>query len=111
MSSLTLPPALNGPLTAIENWPLALNIGTGPLFPTFESLHVLGVAVLFGSLFMVDLRLLGLAANRYSVRTLSDELTPWTFAGFALAIVTGLLLVIVLLPSIKAKREEAFVED
>ena len=44
---------------------------------------------------MVDLRLLGLAANRHSVRTLSDEMTPWTFGGFFLAIGTGLLLVIV----------------
>ena len=44
---------------------------------------------------MVDLRLLGLAARRYSVRRMSDELTPWTFGAFALAIVTGLLLLLV----------------
>ncbi len=92
---MTLYPALERLFSRIEEWPLSLAVGEGKLFPTFESLHVLGVAVLLGTLFMVDLRLLGVAAKRYSVRTLSDELTPWTFGGFTLAIVTGLLLVIV----------------
>ena len=93
--NLPLPPQLEQFLNVIEHWPISEQIGAGKGFPTFESLHVLGVAVLLGSLFMVDLRLLGLAARRYSVRRMSDELTPWTFGAFALAIVTGMLLVIV----------------
>jgi hypothetical protein len=90
-----LPPWLYAFLDWIEHWPLSETIGAGLWFPFFESLHVAGVAVLFGSLFMVDLRLLGLAARRYSVRRLSDELIPFTFGGFALAMVTGFFLVIV----------------
>ena len=95
MSNLVLPPAADAFFNIIEHWPLSERIGAGKLFPTFESLHVVGVAVLLGSLFMVDLRLLGLAAKRYSVRRMSDELTPWTFGGFFLAIISGLLLFIV----------------
>lgn len=92
---MTLPPWLFAVLDAIEHWPISAGIGGSQLFAVFESLHVIGVAVLLGSLFMVDLRLLGLAARRHSVRTLSDELTPWTFGGFFLAVVTGLALTIV----------------
>lgn len=79
---------------AIQAHPVATAIGEGPLFGIFEALHMVGVAILFGSLFMVDLRLLGVAARRYSVKTLSDELTPWTWAGFSLAAVTGALMAV-----------------
>ncbi len=78
----------------IEDLPISAYIGAGPLFGIFEALHMVGLAILLGSLFMVDLRLLNLAARRYSVRQLSDELTPWTWAGFILVFVTGLLLVV-----------------
>src|SRR5262245_64693220 len=43
---------------------------------------------------MVDLRLLGWAARVYPVRRLSSDLLPWTWIGFAVAIVTGLGLFI-----------------
>jgi len=95
MIHVPIPTVIEDVLYKVEHWPVSEQIGAGKLFPTFESLHVLAVGMLLGSLFMVDLRLLGLAARRYSVRRMSDELTPWTFGAFALALVTGLLLVIV----------------
>jgi hypothetical protein len=79
---------------AIQDLPVAITIGEGPLFGVFEAVHMVGVAVLFGSLFMVDLRLLGLAARRYGVRAMTRELTPWTWAGFGIAAATGLLMAI-----------------
>ncbi len=79
---------------AIQGLPIAVAIGEGPLFGIFEAVHMVGVAVLFGSLFMVDLRLLGLTARRYSVRTMTLELTPWTWTGFCIAAVTGVLMAI-----------------
>ena len=39
---------------------------------------------------MVDLRLLGLAAVKYSISTLSKELVPWTWGAFVIATITGL---------------------
>ena len=95
MIHVPIPAVIEDVLYNVEHWPVSEQIGAGKLFPTFESLHVLAVGMLLGSLFMVDLRLLGLAARRYSVRRMSDELTPWTFGAFALALLTGLLLVIV----------------
>lgn len=79
---------------AIQDLPVAVVIGEGPLFGVFEAVHMVGVAVLFGSLFMVDLRLLGLAARRYGVRSMIRELTPWTWTGFGIAALTGLLMAI-----------------
>jgi len=39
---------------------------------------------------MVDLRLLGFAAVKYPISTLSKELVPWTWGAFVIATVTGL---------------------
>lgn len=74
----------------IENWPLSWEIGGTWLFPFLESIHVIAAAFVVGSILWVDLRLLGLAATRYRISTLSKELVPWTWGAFALATVTGL---------------------
>jgi hypothetical protein len=79
---------------AIQNLPVSVAIGESALFGMFEAVHMVGVAMLFGSLFMVDLRLLGLAARRHGVRAMTLELTPWTWAGFGVAAVTGMLMAI-----------------
>ena len=74
----------------IENWPLSWEIGGTWWFPLLESIHVIAAALVVGSILWVDLRLLGLAATRYPISTLSKELVPWTWAAFAVATVTGL---------------------
>jgi hypothetical protein len=74
----------------LENLPLAASIGESWWFPLLESLHVVGVTLVFGSLLMVDLRLIGVAARGYTVRRMSRELVPWTWAAFALSLITGL---------------------
>ena len=74
----------------IENWPLSWEIGGTWLFPFIESIHVVTIAMVVGSILFVDLRLLGLAAMRYSIRDLSRELIPWTWGAFVLSTITGL---------------------
>ena len=74
----------------IENWPLSWEIGGTWLFPFIESVHVIAIAMVVGSILFVDLRLLGLAAMRYPIRELSRELIPWTWGAFAIATLTGL---------------------
>ncbi|NQV69192.1 MAG: hypothetical protein HQ498_04100 [Pseudohongiella sp.] len=74
----------------IENWPISWEIGGTSWFPFLESIHVLTAALVVGSILMVDLRLLGLAAKRYSVTTLSKELVPWSIGAFVIATITGL---------------------
>lgn len=62
------------------------------LFPTLEVLHVLGLALLVGSIAVFDLRTLGIAWQERPLETLLREILPWTWSGFIIALVTGLLL-------------------
>ncbi len=68
--------------------------GGAYLFPAIETVHVLALATVFGSIFMVDLRLLGVNARRTSVSKLSSEILPWTWAAFFLAALSGSLMFI-----------------
>jgi hypothetical protein len=61
-------------------------------FANIETVHVLAVALLFGTIVMVDLRLLGLATGRTAMIKLSREILPYTWVAFAIALVTGALL-------------------
>lgn len=62
------------------------------LFPTIESIHVLAVTMVVGSIAMFDLRLLGIASRDRSITDLHKEILPWTWAAFACAVVAGSLL-------------------
>jgi hypothetical protein len=60
-------------------------------YPAAETVHIIGLATLFGSVLVVDLRLLGL--NRgVSVSRLAWHALPWTVGAFMLVMVTGLLM-------------------
>lgn len=74
----------------LEYLPISGEIGATWWFPLLESLHVLFITLMLGFILMVDLRLLGLAARRYSVLSISKELVPWSAAFFFLATVTGI---------------------
>jgi uncharacterized protein DUF6644 len=63
-------------------------------FPQIESIHVIGLAGVFGSIALVDLRLLGLANQRLSITYLSNQVLPWTWRSFFLAAITGTLMFI-----------------
>jgi hypothetical protein len=60
--------------------------------PFIEATHVLAVALVFGSILVVDLRLLGYPNTRRPYTTVSRELIWLTWTGFALALVTGALM-------------------
>ena len=60
-------------------------------YPAVETLHIIGLAALFGSVLVVDLRLLGLART-LSVTRLSRLALPWTAGAFLLVVLTGGLL-------------------
>jgi hypothetical protein len=78
----------------LEELPISLEIGATWLFPFFESLHVIGAVFLLGSLLMVDLRLLGIAATSNSLTQLLRESIVWTWVAFFLALLTGLAMFI-----------------
>ena len=62
------------------------------LFPWVESLHVLAIALVIGSIAIVDLRLMGLASRERAAGRLASEVLRCTWAAFALAAITGALL-------------------
>ena len=63
-------------------------------FPTIESVHVIALALVVGTIAIVDLRLLGLASTNRSYTGLSREVLPWTWACFGLAVISGSLMFI-----------------
>ncbi|WLG98081.1 DUF6644 family protein [Pseudomonas sp. FP198] len=62
------------------------------VFPALESVHVIGIALVFGTIAVVDLRLLGIASHRRSALRLIEELLPYTWVAFAACLITGLLM-------------------
>jgi hypothetical protein len=62
------------------------------LFPGIESVHVLAIALVVGSITMVDLRLLDINLRERPVGELIAEVLPWTWTSFAVAVCSGALL-------------------
>ena len=75
--------------TYLEELPISMEIGASWGFPLFESIHVVASTFVVGSILMVDLRLLGLAARRYSASRIITEVVPWTIGAFVLSAVAG----------------------
>jgi len=64
------------------------------LFPLIESVHVLSICLVVGSILAVDLRLIGLASIRRPVSRVISGILPITWSAFALAVASGSLLFI-----------------
>ena len=77
---------------AIHQLPLAVFLRTNPwAYPTVETLHLVSIALLFGSIIVVDVRVLGISKN-ISMRQLARHALPWTVLAFFGAAATGSLL-------------------
>lgn len=66
--------------------------GTPFLYPTLESIHILGIAALVGPAFTFDLRLLGVGRSIVSVPTAARYLLPVSHVGLAVSLATGVAL-------------------
>ncbi|WP_426435412.1 hypothetical protein [Bradyrhizobium genosp. P] len=64
------------------------------LFPTIESIHVIAICLVVGSILVLDLRLLGLASMNRPVGRLTRAILPVTWGAFAIAASSGFLLFI-----------------
>lgn len=81
-----------GPLGALE----ASGLGRAMrewlwLYPGIETVHIVGVGLLFGSIAVLDLRLLGFSRN-IPVKRLAVHVLPWTAASFLLIVPSGLMM-------------------
>ncbi|RYB93709.1 hypothetical protein EUA93_04660 [Nocardioides oleivorans] len=66
--------------------------GTPYLYPTLETIHIIGIALLAGPAAAFDLRLLGFGRRLLSVTVAADYLLPLARIGFAVAAVTGIAM-------------------
>jgi hypothetical protein len=62
------------------------------LFPWIESVHVLAIVIVVGTISIVDLRLLGVASLDISAKRLMHDVIPYTWGAFAIAAITGSLM-------------------
>src|SRR6186713_1795193 len=62
------------------------------LFPVIQSIHIIGLTLLVGTICIVDLRLLGITMRRQTVRTLASSFMPWSVGGLVTVLITGPLL-------------------
>ena len=82
-------------LKALEDSGLAVSIRNSLLFfPVLEALHVIALTLVFGTIMVVDLRLLGVASTNRTFGRVSHEMLRWTWAAFGLAAFTGVLMFI-----------------
>lgn len=60
-------------------------------YPAAEAIHIIGLALLFGSIALVDLRLLG-AGRRVPLQALVSFAVPLSLVGFAVAATAGVAM-------------------
>jgi hypothetical protein len=65
---------------------------TNGAMPIVEALHVVAAVLVFGTVLIVDLRLLGAADSSRPFARLSRETLPLTWLAFGAAVVTGSLM-------------------
>jgi hypothetical protein len=68
--------------------------GTTWVFPLVETIHILALAMLLGSLFLIDLRLLGIAIRRWSPAQILEQLHSFINWAIVVILITGVLLFI-----------------
>jgi len=80
-------------LMSVQNGPLGTYIRESDwAFPTLESIHVFFLTLVFGSIILLDLRLIGLAFTDRRVSSVTRDVMNFTWWGFAGAALSGSIL-------------------
>ncbi len=62
--------------------------------PAIQSIHIMGIGLVMGSVLMIDLRILGWAWTDQTVRQTTSRFGPWLTGSLWLLLGTGILMVI-----------------
>jgi hypothetical protein len=62
--------------------------------PAIQSIHIVGIGLVLGSVFMIDLRILGWAGMDQTLRQTTSRFGPWLTGALCLMLATGILMVI-----------------
>jgi hypothetical protein len=85
-------------MEAIADW-LAASAASGLIqrvfwiIPVTQTIHILCVAMVFSSVVMIELRLLGVAKSQ-TIEEIAHRYVPWIFAGVTVLAITGAILII-----------------
>ena len=86
---------LQGLWQGLENSALGQYVAASSwAFPTIETVHVIAIVTVVGSIAVMDLRLLGVASKECAVTEMSKDTLPWTWGAFVIAMISGTLLFI-----------------
>jgi len=90
---------IDAALTGFSKWlaatPLSATIQTaGWIIPTLQTIHILGVAVLFSSAILVDLRMWGLLQRDAPLQEVAQRFLPPIWPILLLLLITGSLLIV-----------------
>jgi hypothetical protein len=78
---------------SIEKSTVGIAVAQSPYgFSVLDMLHIASISVVFGMIAMLDLRLIGVALRNHPITELSRQVLPWTWAAFAIAAITGVLM-------------------
>jgi hypothetical protein len=84
---------LDQALDALHNSGFSLAIRNSLyIFPFMEAVHVIALTLVFGTIMVVDLRMLGVASKSRPYSSVAADMLKWTWAAFALAAFTGTLM-------------------
>ena len=91
MMNPTVPVPVNA-LEALNHSAPIIWLKTNPYaYPALEIAHIIGIALVFGTLWVIDMRILGLM-RPFDVNQLAKHVIPWTIAGFLLVAISGLTM-------------------
>jgi hypothetical protein len=64
------------------------------IIPAVQSVHITCIAIVMGSVALIDLRLLGVTGRSHSISGLTNRLLPWVWVSLVILLLSGAILII-----------------
>jgi hypothetical protein len=78
---------------ALEQMPWVKTFsGTGWMYASVSVIHYLTMFWFIGSMAVVDLRVMGVAARKRNLAELSAQIFPWAWTGLVFALISGFFM-------------------
>jgi hypothetical protein len=82
-------------LIELGQMPISLAMATSAwVVPTVQCIHIVSLAILFTSVLVTGLRVLGLVWGKQSVRQTAERFAPWAWVALACLAVSGVVLIL-----------------
>ena len=85
--------SLEGVFHWLESGSISAAVRESPwVFPAVESVHVIAITLVVGSILIVDSRVLGWTSRNERVTEITGSILPWTWGVFCVAAISGFTL-------------------